>query len=161
MGVSAYRGRMGRLGAIVAAALCCLMAACGPSSTDDAASIRSALEAFPRDFNNKDLEATCGLFAEDVVLNFPGRAPENGRAEFCEKIRTRFADRSKTFSYGPPEIREILVDGDLATVALIWPLTIRDAAGKTLETVREDGVDVFRRQPDGTWRIHISHAFPI
>ena len=152
---------MGRLGVSVAAALCSLLAACGPSPAADTADIRAALEAFPRDFNDKDLEATCGLFAEDVVLNFPGRAPENGRAEFCDKIRSTFADPTKTYSYGPPEIREVLVDGDLATVALIWTLTVRDASGKVLETVREDGVDVFRRQSDGTWRIHISHAFPI
>ncbi|MCX2933433.1 nuclear transport factor 2 family protein [Mycobacterium sp. CVI_P3] len=140
-----------------------VLVACGPSasSRSDADAIEAALRGFSRDFNNKDPEATCGLFAEDVVLNFPGRPPENGRGEFCAKIRTRFADPARTYHYDEPQIREVLVDGDLATVALIWTLTVRDESGRVLETVHEDGLDVFRRQPDGVWRIHISHAFPI
>lgn len=142
------------------ASLSAVLVGCGSTAASDAESIRAGLNAFPQDFNDKDLEATCGLFAEDVVLNFPGRPPENGRAEFCDKIRGRFADPAKTYTYAEPEIREVLVDGDLATVALTWTLTVRDKAGTVLETVREDGVDVFRRQSDGSWRIHISHAFP-
>ncbi|MFC0447708.1 hypothetical protein [Rhodococcus jostii] len=42
-----------------------------------------------------------------------------------------------------------------------WPLTVTDASGAVLENVRESGVDVFRRQPDGSWKIHVSHAFPL
>jgi hypothetical protein len=42
---------------------------------------------------------------------------------------------------------------------LIWKLSARDASGKLLDTNRENGVDVFRRQPDGSWKIHVSHAF--
>ena len=50
-----------------------------------------------------------------------------------------------------------------------WPLTVTDASGSVLENVRESysrmsresGVDVFRRQPDGSWKIHVSHAFPL
>ena len=74
-------------------------------------------------------------------------------------MRTQFADPAKQFAYEAPDIREVLVDGDLATVRLIWTLTIRDTSGKVLDTVEENGVDVFRRQADGSWKIHISHAF--
>ncbi|TQC46944.1 hypothetical protein EEB14_23425 [Rhodococcus sp. WS4] len=42
-----------------------------------------------------------------------------------------------------------------------WPLTVTDASGTVLENARESGVDVFRRQPDGSWKIHVSHAFPL
>ncbi|HEV7420490.1 MAG TPA: hypothetical protein VGO30_11650 [Mycobacterium sp.] len=58
-----------------------------------------------------------------------------------------------------PDVHEVLVDGDLATVRLIWKLSTRDASGKLLDTNRENGVDVFRRHPDGSWKIHVSHAF--
>jgi ketosteroid isomerase-like protein len=53
----------------------------------------------------------------------------------------------------------LLVDGDLATVKLFWTLTTSDKAGKVLDTGVEDGLDVFRCQADGSWKIHISHAF--
>jgi ketosteroid isomerase-like protein len=75
-------------------------------------------------------------------------------------MRKTLSDPDRQFSYAAPEIREVLVDGDLASVALTWTLTVKGASGKVRETVKEDGLDVFRRQPDGTWQIHILHAFP-
>ncbi len=130
------------------------------TAPDDSDAVRAALVAFSRDFNGHDLTATCGLFADDTVVSYPGR-PSKGHTEVCEGFRAVFANPAKSFRYDEPAIREILVDGDLATVALIWTLTVRDSSGRVLETTREDGVDVLRRQPDGQWRIHISHAFPV
>ena len=132
-----------------------MVAGCGNS---DRADIEAALLQWPRDFNARNLDAVCGLFADDVVLAYPG-APERNRDAFCAQMRGQFSDSSKTFRYDEPDIKEIIVDGDLATVRLFWTLTVRDTSGKVLETIQEDGVDVFRRQPDGSWKIHISHAF--
>lgn len=145
----------GLLGVVVAGAL---VACTAPE--DDADAVRAALTAFAQNFNNHDQAATCGLFTDDAVVSYPGR-PDQDRTAFCERIGTTFANPAKSFSYAEPAIREILVDGDLATVALVWTLTVRDSEGRVLETVEEDGLDVFRRQPDGSWRIHISHAFPV
>ena len=132
-----------------------VLAGCGAS---DRADIKAALLQWPRDFNARNLDAVCGLFADDVVLAYPG-APDRNRDAFCGQMRVQFRDPSKTFSYDEPDIKEIIVEGDLATVRLFWTLTVRDTSGKVLETIHEDGVDVFRRQPDGSWKIHISHAF--
>jgi ketosteroid isomerase-like protein len=165
---------MKRLAASVLAVVV-LLTACGgdrrPDPAADTAAITAALQKFPHDFNARDYPALCGLFAEDVVLNYPGLTAERGRDAFCARmttaifecaveLRKTLSDPDRQFSYAEPEIREVLVDGDLATVALTWTLTVKDSSGKVLETVKEDGVDVFRRQSDGTWQIHISHAFP-
>ena len=132
-----------------------VLSGCGDS---DRADIDAALRQWPQDFNARNLDAVCELFADDVVLAYPG-APDRNRDAFCDQMRDQFRDPSKTFSYDEPDIKEIIVDGDLATVRLFWTLTVRDTSGKVLETIHEDGVDVFRRQPDGSWKIHISHAF--
>ena len=145
--------------ATVAVVLAGLVGACA-TPPGDADAVRAALTAFSRDFNGRDLTATCALFADDTVVSFPGRPPQ-GHTEVCEGFRAVFANAAKSFHYDEPAIREILVDGDLATVAVIWTLTVRDSSGRVLETTREDGVDVLRRQADGHWRIHISHAFPV
>jgi uncharacterized protein (TIGR02246 family) len=136
-----------------------LVAGCAQEDpAEDRAAIEAALRHWPDDFNAKNLPGVCGLFADDVVLIYPG-SPDRNHQQFCDQMRTLFEDPGKEFSYDPPDIQEVVVDGDLATVRLIWTLTIRDTSGKVLETIDENGVDVFRRQPDGSWKIHISHAF--
>ena len=143
-----------RLIAVSVAAIS-VLEGCGDS---DRADIEATLLQWPRDFNARNLDAVCGLFADDVVLAYPG-ATDRNRDAFCNQMGDQFSDSSKTFSYDEPDIKEIIVDGDLATVRLVWTQTARDTSGKVLQTIHEDGVDVFRRQPDGSWRIHISHAF--
>jgi uncharacterized protein (TIGR02246 family) len=124
----------------------------------DRAAIEAVLRQWPSDFNEENLAGVCGLFANDVVLIYPD-SPDRDHAAFCDRMRQLFDDPARKFSYDAPDIREVIVDGDLATVRLIWKLTVRDTSGKVLETIDENGVDVFRRQPDGSWKIHISHAF--
>ena len=113
---------------------------------------------WPMDFDNGNVEVVCGLFAPDVVVKYPDSADRDHDA-FCAQMRGVRTDPDRTFSYAPPAIGEILVDGDLATVQIEWTLTVGDQTGTVLETVVEDGVDVFVRQPDGSWKIHISHAY--
>jgi uncharacterized protein (TIGR02246 family) len=124
----------------------------------DQTAIEAELRQWPDDFNAKNVAGVCGLFADDVVLAYPG-GEDRGRGEFCTRMQTLFDDPAKRYHYAPPDIREVLVDGNLATVKLFWTLTVTDPAGKVLDTGVEDGLDVFVRQPDGRWKIHVSHAF--
>jgi uncharacterized protein (TIGR02246 family) len=124
----------------------------------DKTAITAALRQWPNDFNAKNSAGVCGLFTEDVVLAYPG-GEDRDRGELCARMHTLFDAPDKRFGYAQPDIREVLVDGDLATVKLFWTLTVTDKSGKVLDTGVEDGLDVFRRQPDGSWKIHDSHAF--
>jgi ketosteroid isomerase-like protein len=124
----------------------------------DRAAIETALRQWPDDFNDRKLPAVCGLFADDVVLAYPDGG-DRDRGQFCDRMKTLFDDPAKSFSYAEPDIKEVLVAGDLATVKLFWTLTVADKSGKVLDTMVEDGLDVFQRQADGSWKIHISHAF--
>ena len=69
-----------------------LLTACGGGDRHrdpaaDTAAITAALQKFPPDFNARDYPALCGLFAEDVVLNYPGLTAERGRDAFCARMR--------------------------------------------------------------------------
>ncbi|MFH5229917.1 YybH family protein [Antrihabitans spumae] len=131
-----------------------------PSVDADVAAITEALNAWPEAFNARDVAAVCDLFAPDVSVIYPDSADRDYDA-FCTQMQGVLGNQERVFTYGPPDIREVLVDGDLATVQLIWTLTVADTAGAVLETVEENGLDVFRRQDDGRWKIHVSHAYPL
>jgi steroid delta-isomerase len=60
------------------------------------------------------------------------------------------SDETRDYRYAL-DIKEILVFGDAAVVRLVWTLTIKNTDGE-VESV-EPGLDVFRRQADGTWKI--------
>ena len=49
--------------------------------------------------------------------------------------------------YDLPEIRDVIVKGDDAVVRLTRTPTV--TVGNESETTEEEGMDVFRRQPDG------------
>lgn len=113
--------------------------------------VRSALAAWNADFNAGNAERICDLFAPELRYDFPG-FPERGYDEICALLKGSLADRTRTFSYAL-DIREVIVSGDLAVVRLVWTLTVRPASGGDAVSSREPGMDVFRRQADGSWRI--------
>jgi steroid delta-isomerase len=50
------------------------------------------------------------------------------------------------------DIKEILVFGDVAVVRLVWTLIITLANGASVQSI-EPGVDIFKKQADGSWQI--------
>ena len=127
-----------------------------PAADDDAAAvqnqIRIALEKWKLDFNAGDASQVCALFAPDLISNFRSQ-PEDTYNSLCANLQAALTDPAKTYHYDL-EIKEILVSGDLAVVRLVWTLKVhpKDAASSEVVT-REPGMDIFRRQPDGTWKI--------
>jgi ketosteroid isomerase-like protein len=51
----------------------------------------------------------------------------------------------------------MLVSGDLAVVRLTWTLTAENNGARDVTT--DEGMDVFRRTPDGVWSIARYIAF--
>jgi len=141
-------------------ALLGVLASCGPDPARDADAIRATLEAWPRAWNARDLPAVCDLFAPDVVLVFPDSA-DRDHATMCEGFGAVFARTDRTIRYDAPQIEEVVVDGDLAFVRLVWTARVAGTGVDGERVEREQGLDVFARQPDGRWRIRVSHAFPL
>lgn len=121
----------------------------------DAAAIRGRLHAWADAFNARDAERACELFADDVIAVIRG-VEDSDKAAICGRLRGALAATDRRMSY-TPDIRQVLVSGDLAAVLLVWALTVeRDGQRHVSE---EKGLDVFRRDPDGIWRIVRFMAF--
>jgi steroid delta-isomerase len=112
--------------------------------------IRTALAKWTQDFNAGRADAACALFAPELRYDFRGY-PERGFADICSRLKRSLADSGKHYVYAL-DIREILVSGDIAVVRLVWTLTVTLGNGQTVSSV-EPGMDVFRKQPDGSWKI--------
>jgi steroid delta-isomerase len=126
----------------------------GPAaSADDAAraEIRAALAQWTNDFNAGNADKVCGLFAPDLIAQYRGE-PERNYDALCGVLQRSLSDRSKSYRYSLV-IKEIIVAGDLAVVRLVWTLTVRPKDWGPEVSSDEPGMDVFRRQPDGSWKI--------
>lgn len=120
------------------------------------AAIRARLAAWTEAFNRGDAAATCELFADDLKSDVQG-APAGDKAAVCARIASALAKSRGKLAY-VCQIHEILVSGDLAMVRLTWVLT-EQPGGNALS--RDEGMDIFRRDPDGLWRIARFMAFAV
>jgi uncharacterized protein (TIGR02246 family) len=142
--------------AMVGCTLALVLAASWVSAANDESTaavsnqIRVELEKWKLDFNAGDASQVCSLFAPDLISNFRGE-PEDTYNSLCANMQMALSDKAKTYHY-ELEIKEILVSGDLAVVRLVWTLKVRPKNGPE-ETKREPGMDIFRHQPDGSWKI--------
>ena len=120
------------------------------------AAIRARLSAWTDAFNRGDAAATCELFADDLKSDMQGAAAGD-KAAVCGRIAAALEKSAGRLAYAF-QIKDILVSGDLAMVRLTWILTERPG-GRLVS--RDEGMDIFRREPDGVWRIARYMAFPV
>jgi uncharacterized protein (TIGR02246 family) len=121
-----------------------------PSSLSDQ-EIRAALTTWMADFNAGRAERVCTLFAPDLLATYRG-FPDRTYQQICDLLRRSLTDPGRRFRYDV-DIREILLSGDLAVVRLVWRLTVTPGDGSPPVTSQEPGMDVLRKQVDGSWQI--------
>jgi steroid delta-isomerase len=119
--------------------------------------IEQSLRNWTESFNRRDLESVMDLFAPDLVASHRGQ-PDRNYNELRELLKKSLESTDLQFRY-ELEIEEIIVDRDMAVVRLIWTLTTEQNGQR--ETSRDRGLDVFRRQRDGKWRIVRFLSFPM
>jgi ketosteroid isomerase-like protein len=115
------------------------------------AEIRAALTQWMTDFNAGRVEKACALFAPDLVAQYRGQ-PERDYDALCDLLKQSLNDRTKSYAYSLV-IKEIMVAGDLAVVRLVWTLKLTRKDPPSETSSDEPGMDIFRRQPDGSWKI--------
>jgi len=113
--------------------------------------IRAALAQWTEDFNAGRADRVCDLFSRDLQADVR-HAPPRDFAGQCALLRKALADPKTGLTY-THAIRDIVVDGRMAAVRIVWTTVARDKASGRIETSVDDGLDVFRREDDGRWRI--------
>ncbi|WP_413991703.1 YybH family protein [Labrys okinawensis] len=144
------------LGVILAAAAAMAQTSAFADPAADKAAIVERFQRWAAAFNAKDPKAACDLFAPDLLYSVP-ELIQGTHETMCANLTKVFARPDITLRYENPDIHEIIVAGDVAVVRLTWTLVV--AAKGTTETTSEEGMDIFRRQPDGRWSIARFIAF--
>lgn len=136
---------------IAGAALFSLAVASASAQSNAESDIRAAFAQWTEDFNAARGEKVCDLFAKDLMSEYRG-VPERGYERQCQILQAAFADGARRYHYALA-IKEILVFGEIAIARITWTLTIRQTATGAETKIVEPGLDVFRRDSDGKWRI--------
>jgi uncharacterized protein (TIGR02246 family) len=116
----------------------------------DKAAITERLQRWAEAFNARDATGVCDVFAPDLVSTVP-EVLNGNRTALCARLTALLAKPELSLHYDSPDIREIIVSGDIAVVRLFWTLTARKGGEQSV--TNEAGIDIFRRQPDGRWSI--------
>lgn len=119
------------------------------AQASDAAAIRARLTDWAAAFNAGDAGRVCDLFADDLQSDVE-TAPVGDKASVCARLKAALAKPDHRLTY-TVAIHDILVSGDMAAVRLTWTSTL--GGSDKGESWAEQGLDVFRRDPDGVWRI--------
>jgi len=144
------------LTAFVAVAAAVVTTSAHADSAADEAAINQRLQRWTAAFNARDSAGVCDLFAPDLVYSIV-EAEQGSRKALCANLDKLFARSDLQLRYANPDVHEIIVEGNLAVVRLTWTLTTQ-VNGAT-DTTTEEGMDIFRRQPDGRWSIARFIAF--
>ena len=140
-----------RLAALAIGLLAWPVTALATGGADGAAVIRAELAAWTQAYNARQADKVCGIFAKDLIYKF-GEVPDRGYNDVCPALRRLLGDESHRSHY-TLDLRETLVYGDIAVVRLVWTLDSSKAGSGVTVRSLEPGMDIFKRQTDGTWKI--------
>ncbi|MBI5323211.1 nuclear transport factor 2 family protein [Bradyrhizobium sp.] len=115
------------------------------------AEVRAALKQWMTDFNAGRADKVCDIFAPTLRADVDG-FPERTFDIQCKVLQTVLADPDHSLSYAL-DIKEILADGDMAAVRLLWTLTSKNKSSGETKVTEEQGLDIFGRSSDGRWQI--------
>lgn len=118
----------------------------------DEAAIRALRDAFLDSQQAGDAERNASFYADDAIIMNPGAPSEKG----INAIRTGLAGFFDDYEWDAQEpIEELQVTGDWAFTRTTWSGARTDKATGTAVTVSGKAVHIYRRQPDGAWKIAI------
>jgi steroid delta-isomerase len=139
-------------------ALCMLSAPARPEPGGAAErAIRDALTGWMADFNAGRADRVCGLFAPELRYDYRG-FPERGFSDICALLQRSLGDATRQYAYSLL-IKEVLIEGDMAAVRLVWTLKVTRPGSPGEAVTQEPGLDILRKQPDGSWKIVRYMAF--
>ena len=151
---------MNRATLCISAFLC--VSACSPpaesasvqesTQTEDESAIRALRQAFNVAQRAGDVDRIVAFYTDDAVVLGPDEPTTSGIAA----IRAATAEFYQSSEWNSSEpIEDLAVQGDWAFTRTTWTSTQTDRSTGAVIDVSGKAVHVYRRQPDGAWKIAV------
>jgi ketosteroid isomerase-like protein len=121
-----------------------------PTAPADLAAITAFNARYLRAINSGDIAALSALTDDDHIMIAPGRAPITGKAANDAANSRGFDQFSIAETWEP---LETVIDGNLAYQRGTFNVTATPKAGGTVRPTHGTFLRIYRRQPDGSWRM--------
>lgn len=115
----------------------------------DSTAIRRQAERWVEAARQEDADALAALYTEDAIMLPPGAPPITGRDRIRSLFARQFARSEGTYEF---QTYELVVTGDWAYRRGSYVATVDPAQGDAVR-LEDKFIDIWRRSPDGEWRI--------
>lgn len=127
-------------------------AASAEASAADGAAVEQAFAKFNADITSKNEDAIRAHYASDAVMVIPDRPPFEGVEKIVADYREFAADPAGKYAPGAETVA-VSADGDMAYGEVKYQSTYTDAKTKAVVTVDRYNLTLYRKQPDGSWKV--------
>jgi ketosteroid isomerase-like protein len=129
------------------------------AQTEDVISIKNELNKWIKAYNQKDLDNSVAILAEDYIGLYSGH-PDQTKKSIKEQNDEVFKNKflKATLSM---EAVEIVTSGDLGYVNIKQKWTFKPSISNTAQVALEKGILIFNKQNDGKWKIIRSSTFAV
>lgn len=142
------------MGGLLLACMAGMLGACatgtGSHRQADLAAIAAFNQQYLKAINDGDIQALSSLTNEDHLMLAPNRPPLAGREANDNAMRRAFEQFKIEESWSP---EETVIDGDLGYQRGTFTVVATPRKGGASSTTRGQFLRIYRRQPDGSWRM--------
>jgi ketosteroid isomerase-like protein len=124
----------------------------------DLAAIRKQWSEWTAAYAAHDLAKTMEILDRDVIFSFQG-APDQNYSDLEKGYKDEFSEPDNKRVW-VPQFEEFECSGNLGFVRSTWVLKQNDGTGAAKELAKNRGVDLFRRDANGRWKIFRSLNYP-
>ncbi len=122
----------------------------GARDDADRATIRRITSEILAAVNTSDHERLLAVWVDDGVLMPPNRPAVQGREALERHFREVFTERRFRFSF---TLGDVQLAGDVAFERLAYAASVWPTGGDQAVDDAGKGLHVYRRQPDGGWKL--------
>lgn len=122
-----------------------------PAQAGEVAAIKALFDRHIAAFSAGDAAAFSVLFTDDAVMMPPDRQALTGKEGIRWGLRVAFGLISANVAGGSLEVE---IAGDWAYARRTYAVTLTAKTGGEKMEVVANWLDILKRQPDGSWKIH-------